>query len=192
MGLAHSAPDGLDDVDGAFARFQECHGVEFGGVGAFAENAHVDDAVGMGFGSVGKFFLGVVARGDVAGCVKMFHGICGGVFWRAVGGVLAEPILHPVFDGGGLQILRHVLGLVHGVHKGDAGFDGDAVVLGVVGSGGGRLGSAAHRQRESQALQVVHGGELAASLALGVLRQSVGFLIRLVVVDADCDDAVVG
>ena len=96
--------------------------------------------------------------------------------------VLAEPARDPLLDLAGLQIRRHVAGLVHRVHEGDARLDVHLVAL----------GAAAHGQREGQAPEVVRRGQLAAPCAFGRLGQLIRRPERLGVVDAHGDDAVVG
>ena len=183
-GGAHGPADGLNDIDRAFAGFQKGHGVKGGGIGPFAENADIDNAVGAGGrgGGGGQFLLGIVPGGHIAGSVQVFQGVGGGGLPAAIA---VHPLLQPLADGGRGEIRGHILGFVHGVHKGDAGFDGDVAVLRM-------LGSPAHRQGKGQAAQVVVGGQGAAALALGVLGQLIGRRVSLPVVNAQGNDAVVG
>ena len=181
---AHSAAYCLDDINGAFAGFQKGHGVERGRVGAFAENADIDDAVGAGVrrGCRRQLAFGVVPGGDIAGGVQVFQPIRRGGLPVPVE---AHPFLQPLPDGGRLEVVRHIFGLVHGIHKGDAGFDGHIAVFRVP-------GGAAHSQGEGQAAQVVVGSQSAAAFAFGVGGQAVGGGVGGRVVDAEGDDAVVG
>ena len=172
----------LDDINGAFAGLQESDGVERRRISAFAKDAHVDDAPGFGFGSLRQLELGVFPLRHLAAGVQMLQFV-----GRALltGMVTVQPILHPILYSAGCQVLGHIAGMVHGVHKGDARGDRDAGLV-------RRLGRAAHSQGESQSAQVIGGGELAPALAVGLLRQPVGLPVGVRVVDADGDDAVVG
>ena len=96
--------------------------------------------------------------------------------------VLAEPPGDPFLHVFGLEVRRHVPGLVHRIHEGDARLDLHFVAL----------GGATHRKSERQSAQVVRGRQLTASCAFGFLRQVIRRLERLRVVDAHGNDTVVG
>ena len=179
---AHGPPDGLDNVDGAFARLQEGDRAERRRIGAFAEDADIDDPVGRVGGGLRQQAFGVFPGRDVVGGVQVLQRVMGGGLPFPV---LAQPVLKPRPHRVGLQVRRHVPGLVHGVHEGDAGCDGkDFAVL--------ALGGAAHGQGESHPPQIVGGCERAASFAPGFGRQQVGLAEGFRVVDAQGDDAIVG
>ena len=100
----------------------------------------------------------ILPLGDVVCGVQVFQGVgCG----RLASGVLVEPALEPVpHQEVARRSRRQVLGLVHGIHEGDARLDGNAAVLRV-------HSGAAHGQRKGKAAEKVGGGEPVASLALG-------------------------
>ena len=102
--------------------------------------------------------------------------------------VLCEPVGNPLFHRFGLQVARHVLGLVDGVHEGDAGLyvNVDVVVLSLA-----ALSRAAHGQRKGESAQIVSRRQPAPPDALGVLCQEVRRIERRLPVDTDRDDAVV-
>ena len=114
----------------------------------------------------------------------MFQLVLAGLAARQV---VVQVFLNPFPGGVGLEVLGHVLGLVHGVHKCDAGLNRYLFLCVIV-----LLGGVAHGQGEGQPPDVVVGGEGLSSLALGVFGEHVGGSVRFGVVDADGYDAVVG
>ncbi len=179
----HGSPYGLDNVDGAFASLQEGNRAQRRRVRAFAEDPDVDDAIRLGCSGIRQPVLGVFSGHNVVGGVQVLQLVVGGGLPLPV---LAQPVLEPLLYGVGLQVLRHVPGLVHGVHEGDAGFDGESVVFSFTVRG------TAHGQGEGQPPQVVGGGKGPTSLAPGIGGQQVGLPKGFRVVNAQGDDAIVG
>ena len=181
---AHGAAHRLNHVNRALAGFQERHCAQRRGVGALAEDAYVQDAVGRCCRCVGQVALGLLAQQDVGGCVQVFQLVPGGLPARQV---VVQVFLNPFPGGVGLEVLGHVPGLVHRVHEGDAGLNCYLFPCVIV-----LPGRVAHGEGEGQPPDVVIGGEGLPPFALGVFGEQVGGAVGFGVVDTDGDDAVVG